>query len=63
MEKTTKQGIRDLNSIVVNKKDLNGRKDKEQNNCAHIFDNCIDDGYKPFKRCQRCKFEFSDFDE
>jgi len=58
MSKLTKQGIRDLNSLGnVNKKSLNGRKDKGQNECFHVFEDYLDDDYVAFKRCQKCNYE------
>jgi len=56
MEKLNKQGVRDLNSIG-GKSNLNGRNDKGQDSCFHIFEDCFDDDYMAFKKCQRCGFE------
>ena len=56
MEKITKQGVRDLNSLG-NKKNLNGRKDRGQNDCFHVFEDYIDDDYIAFRRCQKCHYE------
>lgn len=56
MGKLTKQGVLDLNSIG-NKKNLNGRRDKGQNDCFHIFEDYIDDDYITFRRCQKCHYE------
>lgn len=54
----TKQGVRDLSNIGdFSKKNLNGRKDKGQNDCFHIFEDYIDDDYITFKRCQKCGYE------
>ena len=52
----TKQGIRDLNSIG-NKKRLNGRSDKGQDQCFHIWEELIGEDYLVFKKCRRCNFE------
>lgn len=58
MIRFTKQGVRDLNNIGgVNKKNLNGRKDKGQNDCFHVFEEYIDDDYLVFRRCQKCNYE------
>lgn len=58
MSKLTKQGVRDLNSVgVADKKNLNGRKDKGQNDCFHVFEEFIDDDYLTFKRCAKCAYE------
>ncbi len=58
MSELTKQGVRDLSSIGnLNKQDLNGRKDKGQNNCFHVFEEYIDDNYLAFKLCQKCHYE------
>lgn len=53
----TKQGIRDLNNIGLNKKNLNGRTDRGQNTCFHIWEDCIDGDYVTFRRCQKCNYE------
>ena len=58
MSKFTKQGVRDLNDIGnVDKKNKNGRKDKGQNDCFHVFEEYIDEDYTTFKRCQKCNYE------
>lgn len=56
MSKFTKQGVRDL-SDFGDKSSLNGRKDKGQNECFHIFESYIDVDYVPFRRCQKCHYE------
>jgi hypothetical protein len=54
----TKQGVRDLNSIgPVNKSAQNHRRDKQQENCFHIFTLCMDESYTSFRRCERCDYE------
>lgn len=58
MSKLTKQGVRDLNSLGgASKKHLNGRKDREQNSCFHIFEDCVDENFVPFRKCFRCGYE------
>ena len=58
MSKLTKQGVPDLNSFGgTNKKHLNGRKDRGQNDCFHLFESYLDDDYISFKRCQKCNYE------
>lgn len=58
MEKT-KQGVLNLNSLGggSSKKHLNGRRDKQQMDCAHLFEDYVDDNYTPFRKCVRCSFE------
>lgn len=58
MSKLTKQGVRDLSNIGdADKKNLNGRRDRGQNNCFHVFEDYLDDDYISFKRCQKCNYE------
>ena len=58
MSKLTLQGLRDLNSFgSVDKKSMNHRRDKKQDNCFHIFTLCLDENYTSFRRCERCAFE------
>ncbi len=59
-KKLTKQGIPNLDSLGGgSKKNLNGRRDKDQQNCFHVWEDCFDDNYAPFRKCQRCGFEDS----
>lgn len=54
----TRQGVRDLNGIGnIGKEHLNGRRDKGQDRCFHIWEDRFDENYSPFKVCQRCGFE------
>ena len=52
----TKQGIRDLDRIG-NKSHLNGRHDRKQADCFHVWELFLDEDNVPFKQCQRCGYE------
>lgn len=59
MNKLTKQGVRDLNDLGGggSKSHLNGRKDRGQDSCFHVFEECFDEEYSAFRKCQRCGYE------
>jgi hypothetical protein len=58
MSKFTKQGLPDLNDLGnTDKKNKNGRKDKHQSDCFHVFEDFIDEDYLTFKRCAKCGYE------
>jgi hypothetical protein len=58
MSKFTKQGIRDLNNFgPTDKKNGNGRRDRGQQDCFHVFEEMVDDDYMIFKRCAKCSYE------
>lgn len=58
MGKLTKQGVRDLNDVGgSDKKSKNGRRDRGQQDCFHVFEEMIDDDYMTFKRCAKCGYE------